>query len=89
MHVQKVTDPELLEEGGGYVLTAQTEQDNAVVNVLVEMMFSLAKVGDVSDFLANVHGCVHLGPRKDRNFVALPNDVFALRSIPKNEGNNG
>lgn len=85
MKIQKVTnEQDILDAGGGYVLTAEfatRERDNAIINVLVEMMHTLARCGEVSDDLANSFGCHHHSNGEARNFVYLPDDEFALRSL--------
>ena len=84
MKIQNVDEDDIIKAGGGYVLTAEFSnqlEDNRVINVLVEMMHSLARNGEVSEDLANFHGCHHHGNGMDRNFVYLPNDEFALRSL--------
>lgn len=85
MKIQKVTDEQdILDAGGGYVLTAEfatRERDNAIINVLVEMLHTLARCGEVSDDLANFAGCHHHSAGESRNFVYLPDDEFALRSL--------
>ena len=86
MKVQKIDhtfDDDLISAGGGYCLTAEigTEDiDNAIVNVIVEMMSKLAAAGIVSETLVNAHGCLCHGQHA-RNFVYIPDDAFALRDM--------
>jgi hypothetical protein len=89
MKIQKVTnEQDILDAGGGYVLTAEfvtRERDNAIINVLVEMMHTLARCGEVSDELANSFGRHYHGNGESRYFVYLPDDEFALRSLNKED----
>lgn len=88
MKIERIcNEPDMIAAGGGYVLTASMGsarlEENRVINVLIEMMFSLAEKGEVSDALANAHGCIMQTDHMNaRNYVYIPDDEFALRSIP-------
>ena len=77
MTISRVTDPKILAAGGGYVLTAENDQDNAVINVLVEMMQTLYVDDVIDEDLVNSHGCVR-DVENARNYVTIPNDEFAM-----------